>query len=89
MQNRNLFNEPMVVFHKFFDGEDITQQDPVACIQVNVGMHYVVRVFPYMYLDVYGRMYLFSRLLKIRLTPRPQPLLPGIILYLNLLFAFH
>ena len=80
----------MVDFHKFFDSENITLREPedlVTCI--NVGMRYVVRVFPPVYHDSYGGMYSFSLLLKIRLTPRLQLLLPGIILYLNLLFAFH
>ena len=53
MWNLNLPGEPMVDFHKFFDGENITQQDLVAWI--NVGMHHVVRVFfPYMFPYVYG-----------------------------------
>ena len=58
MWNLNLPGEPMVDFHKFFDGENITQQDLVAWI--NVGMHHVVGVFLCMYhRDVYGGMYLF------------------------------
>ena len=87
MWNLNLPGDPMVDFHKFFDGENISQQDLVAWI--NVGMHHVVCTFPYMYPDVHGGMYLFSLLLKIHLTPRPQPLLPGIILYLNLQSSYH
>ena len=80
MWNLNLPGEPMVDFHKFFDGENITQQDLVAWI--NVGTHHVVRVFFLIYIcDVYGGMYLFSLLLKIHLTPRPQLLLPGNILF--------
>ncbi|KAF8805988.1 amine oxidase catalytic domain-containing protein [Phlegmacium glaucopus] len=39
MWNLNLPGEPMVDFHKFFDGDNITQQDLVAWI--NVGMHHV------------------------------------------------
>lgn len=38
--NLNLPIEPAVDFHKFFDGENITQQDIVAWI--NVGMHHIV-----------------------------------------------
>ncbi|OSD07848.1 amine oxidase catalytic domain-containing protein [Trametes coccinea BRFM310] len=37
--NLNLPGEPMVDFHKFFDGENITQEDLVAWI--NVGMHHL------------------------------------------------
>ncbi|KAJ3554483.1 hypothetical protein NM688_g3086 [Phlebia brevispora] len=37
--NLNLPGNPMVDFHKFFDGENITQQDLVAWI--NVGMHHI------------------------------------------------
>ncbi|KAI0646161.1 amine oxidase catalytic domain-containing protein [Trametes meyenii] len=37
--NLNLPGHPMVDFHKFFDGENITQQDLVAW--VNVGMHHL------------------------------------------------
>ena len=45
MWNLNLPGEPMVDFHKFFDGENIILQgDLVACI--NVGMHLVVCVLP-------------------------------------------
>jgi primary-amine oxidase len=43
MWNLNLPGEPMVDFHKFFDGDNITQQDLVAWI--NVGMHHVVTCF--------------------------------------------
>ncbi|KAH9937934.1 amine oxidase catalytic domain-containing protein [Amylocystis lapponica] len=39
MWNMNLPGEPMVDFHKFFDGENITQTDLVAW--VNVGMHHL------------------------------------------------
>lgn len=39
MWNMNLPGLPMVDFHKFFDGENITQQDLVAW--VNVGMHHL------------------------------------------------
>ncbi|KAI0918247.1 hypothetical protein AcV7_007046 [Taiwanofungus camphoratus] len=39
MWNQNLPGEPMVDFHKFFDGENITQEDLVAW--VNVGMHHL------------------------------------------------
>ncbi|KAL4249686.1 Amine oxidase [Abortiporus biennis] len=39
MWNQNLPGAPMVDFHKFFDGENITQQDLVAW--VNVGMHHL------------------------------------------------
>ena len=38
----------MVNFHKFFDGENITQHDLVPWI--NVGMHHVVRVI-FLYLS--------------------------------------
>jgi primary-amine oxidase len=34
--------DPTVDFHKFFDGENITQEDLVAW--VNVGMHHIVRL---------------------------------------------
>ncbi|EIW55896.1 amine oxidase catalytic domain-containing protein [Trametes versicolor FP-101664 SS1] len=37
--NLNLPGDPMVDFHKFFDGENITQTDLVAWI--NVGMHHL------------------------------------------------
>lgn len=40
MWNLNLPGAPMVDFHKFFDGENLTQQDLVAW--VNVGMHHLV-----------------------------------------------
>jgi primary-amine oxidase len=40
MWNLNLPAEPMVNFHKFFDGENITQQDLV--VWINVGTHHVV-----------------------------------------------
>lgn len=40
MWNLNLPGAPMVDFHKFFDGENITQKDLVAW--VNVGMHHLV-----------------------------------------------
>ena len=43
-------------------------------------MWYVI-FFDCVYSDVYGELYLCSLLLKIRPTPRPQPLLPGIILF--------
>lgn len=39
----NLPGSPMVDFHKFFDGENITQEDLVAW--VNVGMHHLVRAW--------------------------------------------
>ncbi|KAF9806666.1 hypothetical protein IEO21_08603 [Rhodonia placenta] len=39
MWNQNLPGAPMVDFHKFFDGENITQEDLVAWI--NVGMHHL------------------------------------------------
>ncbi|KAG6374973.1 copper amine oxidase [Boletus reticuloceps] len=39
--NFNLPAVPLVDFHKFFDGENITQQDLV--IWVNAGMHYLPR----------------------------------------------
>ncbi|KAI0077065.1 amine oxidase catalytic domain-containing protein [Panus rudis PR-1116 ss-1] len=39
MWNLNLPGEPMVDFHKFFDGENITQEDLVAWI--NVGTHHL------------------------------------------------
>lgn len=42
MWNQNLPGAPMVDFHKFFDGENITQEDLVAWI--NVGMHHLVRL---------------------------------------------
>jgi hypothetical protein len=38
----NLPGAPMVDFHKFFDGENITQEDLVAW--VNIGMHHLVRI---------------------------------------------
>ncbi|TCD63339.1 hypothetical protein EIP91_005658 [Steccherinum ochraceum] len=41
MWNFNLPGAPPVDFHKFFDGENITQQDLVAW--VNVGMHHLVK----------------------------------------------
>ena len=41
MWNMNLPGAPMVDFHKFFDGENITQEDLVAW--VNIGMHHLVR----------------------------------------------
>ena len=40
MWNINLPGEPMVDFDKFFDGENITQEDLVAWI--NVGTHHLV-----------------------------------------------
>ena len=40
MWNMNLPGAPMVNFHKFFDGENITQEDLVAW--VNIGMHHLV-----------------------------------------------
>jgi primary-amine oxidase len=40
MWNFNLPGAPPVDFHKFFDGENITQQDLVTWI--NVGMHHLV-----------------------------------------------
>jgi primary-amine oxidase len=52
MWNLNLPGEPMVDFHKFFDGENITQQDLVAWI--NVGMHHLV---PYIFFLVYTLMF--------------------------------
>ncbi|KAI0689816.1 amine oxidase catalytic domain-containing protein [Cytidiella melzeri] len=39
MWNMNLPGKPMVDFHKFFDGENITQKDLVAW--VNIGMHHL------------------------------------------------
>ncbi|EKM58084.1 uncharacterized protein PHACADRAFT_206924 [Phanerochaete carnosa HHB-10118-sp] len=39
MWNLNLPGKPMVDFHRFFDGENITQEDLVAW--VNVGMHHL------------------------------------------------
>ncbi|KAI0696783.1 amine oxidase catalytic domain-containing protein [Cytidiella melzeri] len=39
MWNMNLPGKPVVDFHKFFDGENITQKDLVAW--VNVGMHHI------------------------------------------------
>ncbi|KZT20392.1 amine oxidase catalytic domain-containing protein [Neolentinus lepideus HHB14362 ss-1] len=39
MWNQHLPGAPMVDFHKFFDGENITQEDLVAW--VNVGMHHL------------------------------------------------
>ncbi|KDQ64574.1 hypothetical protein JAAARDRAFT_28216 [Jaapia argillacea MUCL 33604] len=39
MWNMNLPGDPVVDFHKFFDGENITQEDLVAW--VNVGMHHL------------------------------------------------
>lgn len=39
MWNMNLPGAPPVDFHKFFDGENITQDDLVAW--VNVGMHHL------------------------------------------------
>ncbi|KZS99972.1 amine oxidase catalytic domain-containing protein [Laetiporus sulphureus 93-53] len=39
MWNQNLPGAPMVDFHRFFDGENITQEDLVAW--VNVGMHHL------------------------------------------------
>ena len=41
MWNMHLPGAPVVDFHKFFDGENLTQQDLVAWI--NVGMHHLVR----------------------------------------------
>jgi primary-amine oxidase len=41
MWNFNLPGSPPVDFHKFFDGENITQEDLVAW--VNLGMHHLVR----------------------------------------------
>ena len=43
MWNLNLPADPAVDFHKFFDGDNITQQDLVAWI--NLGMHHLVCVF--------------------------------------------
>ena len=40
MWNQNLPGAPVVNFHKFFDGENITQKDLVAWI--NVGTHHLV-----------------------------------------------
>ena len=77
--------EPMVDFHKYFNSENIVTLQEDLVTWINVGM---VRVFPPVYLDSYGGMYSFSLLLKIRLTPRLQPLLPGIILYLKSPFRF-
>lgn len=42
MWNLHLPGAPTVDFHKFFDGENISQQDLVAWI--NVGMHHLVRI---------------------------------------------
>lgn len=39
MWNQNLPGAPVVNFHKFFDGENITQEDLVAW--VNVGTHHL------------------------------------------------
>jgi len=39
MWNLNLPDDPLVDFHKLFDGDNIAQQDLVAWI--NVGMHHV------------------------------------------------
>jgi len=47
MWNLHLPGDPAVDFHKFFDGENITQQDLVAWI--NLGMHHLVRPFPNTY----------------------------------------
>ncbi|KAF9266153.1 amine oxidase catalytic domain-containing protein [Marasmius fiardii PR-910] len=45
MWNMNLPGAPVVDFHKFFDGEDITQEDLV--VWVNVGTHHLVSlVYP-------------------------------------------
>ena len=38
--NMHLPGEPVIDFHKFFDGENITQKDLVAWI--NVGTHHLV-----------------------------------------------
>lgn len=43
MWNLNLPGDPMVNFHHFFDGENITQEDLVAWI--NVGTHHLVCLF--------------------------------------------
>lgn len=40
MCNLHLLGAPMVDFHKFFDGESLTQEDLVAWI--NVGMHHLI-----------------------------------------------
>jgi primary-amine oxidase len=40
MWNQHLPGAPMVDFHKFFDGENITQEDLVAW--VNIGTHHLV-----------------------------------------------
>lgn len=40
MWNFNLPGAPPVDFHKFFDGENLTQEDLVTWI--NVGMHHIV-----------------------------------------------
>jgi len=42
MWNLHLPGAPTVDFHRFFDGENIRQQDLVAWI--NVGMHHLVRI---------------------------------------------
>ena len=42
MWNLHLPGAPTVDFHRFFDGENISQQDLVAWI--NVGMHHLVRI---------------------------------------------
>ena len=44
MWNFNLPGAPPVDFHKFFDGESLTQEDLVTWI--NVGMHHLVRILP-------------------------------------------
>lgn len=41
MWNLHLPGAPTVDFHNFFDGENITQEDLVAWI--NLGMHHLVR----------------------------------------------
>ena len=87
MWNLNLPGQPVVDFHKFFDGENITQQDLVAWI--NVGMHHVVRIFFFTsFMLIHGCVCFFSLRRKIRPTPKLQPLLPGTISFKSR-FSFY
>jgi primary-amine oxidase len=85
MWNLHLPGAPTVDFHRFFDGENITQRDLVAWI--NVGMHHLVRIL-HLLEGLYGVIFAFvltelrfvvsdSPKLRILPTPKPPSQLPG------------
>jgi hypothetical protein len=79
MWNLHLPGAPTVDFHRFFDGENISQQDLVAWI--NVGMHHLVRVLVrsscLRYINQAALLVSISPKPRIPPTPKPPSQLPG------------